>query len=144
MVIPQTLIWNEKLSMFNEKLVAQHKTLFGYIIQIIQLEEIYPKSGQFAEILSMITDYGLEHFKTEERLMMDMHYPKAYFDLHQAEHKSYIFEVAMFNTNFMQPDHTEPREVSISLNHGGAIISCVPICTSACLSEKFYPLDFLL
>jgi hemerythrin-like metal-binding protein len=111
MVIPQTLIWTEKLSMFNEKLDTQHKTLFGYINQIIQLEQLYPKSGQFAEILSMITDYGLEHLKTEERLMMDMHYPKAYFDLHQAEHKSYIFEVAMFNTNFLQPDHTEPREV---------------------------------
>ena len=111
MVIPQTLIWTEKLSMFNEKLDTQHKTLFGYINQIIQLEELYPKSGQFAEILSKITDYGLEHFKSEERLMIDMHYPKAYFDLHQAEHKNYIFEVAMFNTNFMQPGHTEPKEV---------------------------------
>ena len=105
------LVWTKELSMFNKTLDNQHKTLFIYINEIIQLEELTPKSGLFAEVLSRISNYGLEHFKTEERLMIQMDYPKAIFARHKAEHKSYLYKVAMFNTNFLQAGYTEPDEV---------------------------------
>jgi hemerythrin len=103
------LVWSEKLTMFNAKLDTQHQTLYNYINDIISLEELYPKSEKFAEMLSRISDYGLEHFKEEERLMLDYGYPD--YHLHKHEHKNYLFEVAMFNVNFNQPKHTEPLVV---------------------------------
>lgn len=111
MVVLKKLVWTDKLSMFHEKLDNQHRTLYGYINEIIELEQLYPKSEKFAEILSGITDYGLEHFKTEEKLMNKMLYPESFMSKHIDEHRSYIYKVAMFNTNFMQPGYTEPVEV---------------------------------
>jgi hemerythrin-like metal-binding protein len=108
MVLEENLVWTERLTMFNEKLDLQHKKLFNYINEIIEIEKLYPKSERFAEVLSNITDYGLEHFKTEERLMFDYGYPKQLFEKHRNEHKDYFYRVAMFNTNFREPKYTEP------------------------------------
>lgn len=105
------LVWTDKLTMYNAKLDYQHQTLFKYINEIIEVEQITPRSKQFAEILSKITDYGLEHFKEEERLMLDFGFPHDLLQDHVQQHRDYTYQVAMFNTRFYLPNSSNPADV---------------------------------
>ncbi len=109
MQLIEKLTWTDNLTMYNAKLDDQHKEIFQLVNQIIELEELYPKSEKFAAILSKISDYGLAHFRTEENYMKDIGY--AHTDKHIEEHRNYLFQVAMFNTNFKQKDFTKPEVV---------------------------------
>jgi len=109
LVAPEVLEWTNSITLYNDKLDEQHKELFDLINQIITQERIEPMSEDFAIILSKISDYGLEHFKTEEKLMQDLNYP--HLDKHRKEHREYIYHVALFNTNFKSKNYTEPAKV---------------------------------
>lgn len=109
MVVAEKLIWTEDVSMYNAKLDEQHKYIFELVNQIIEIERLYPKSEQFAEILSKISDYGLQHFRMEESLMQELQYPK--LDEHKKDHNRYLHSVAMFNINFKDVNHTDPASV---------------------------------
>lgn len=104
----KSLVWTDKLTMYNAKLDYQHQTLFNYINEIIHVEQLTPRSKEFAEILSKITDYGLAHFKDEERVMREYHFPQDLLTQHIFQHRDYIYAVAMFNTNFNQPNCSDP------------------------------------
>ncbi len=107
----KSLVWTDKLTMFNAKLDYQHQTLFKYINEIIEVEQLTPRSKLFAEILSKITDYGLEHFKDEELVMKEYQFPQEQLSQHIMQHRDYTYKVAMFNTNFHQPNCSDPFEV---------------------------------
>ena len=65
----------------------------------------------FAEILSKLTDYTLEHFKHEEEYMKMLNYPK--YKEHKKDHKEFILQVATFNTNLLSATPPKPEEILI-------------------------------
>lgn len=105
----EKLVWSDNLTMYNRTVDQQHIKLFEMVNEILDHERLYPKSEQFAIILSNISDYGLEHFRTEEQYMREIGYPNV--DEHAKEHRKYLFNVAMFNTNFKDVNHTDPKTV---------------------------------
>jgi hemerythrin len=56
----------------------------------------------YVEYLSLMTDYSLRHFRDEEALMEKMKFDN--FEAHVSEHKTFIYEVAMFNLLYEEMD----------------------------------------
>ena len=107
--IVEKLVWSEKLTLYNEEIDSQHKMIFNLVNEVIEVDRLHPKSDYFAMILSKLTDYGMEHFKEEEKLMQILNYPK-YIE-HRKEHLNYVYQVAMFNLNFKNVNYSEPIRV---------------------------------
>ncbi len=103
------LVWSEKLTLLDATIDNQHKNIFNLINDIIDTDQLYPKSDKFAKTLSQLSDYGLIHFQSEEELMKKLNYPK--FAEHKTDHLNYIYKVSMFNLNFRDVNHTQPRIV---------------------------------
>lgn len=103
------LVWSEKLTLLDATIDNQHKNIFNLINEIIDTDQLYPKSDKFAKTLSQLSDYGLIHFQSEETLMKKLNYPK--FTEHKMDHLNYIYKVSMFNLNFRDVNHTQPRIV---------------------------------
>jgi hemerythrin len=100
------LEWLEEYNLFKSEIDDQHKKIFTLVNEIIDTERLYPKSEKFAIILSQLTDYGKEHFKIEEDIMIKCNFPG--YEQHRKEHQDYILKVAMFNFNFNSANFTEP------------------------------------
>lgn len=105
----EKLVWTESLTLFNNTIDNQHKRLFDLVNEVIDVDLIYPRTERFAQILSKLTDYGLEHFEHEEALMQKLNYPK--FNEHKKDHLNYVYEISMFNLNFRGVNSTDPKVV---------------------------------
>ncbi|KAB2869125.1 MAG: bacteriohemerythrin [Bacteroidales bacterium] len=105
----EKLVWTESLTLYNNSIDNQHKRLFDLVNEVIDTDQIYPRTEKFAQILSKLTDYGLEHFAHEEALMQKLNYPG--LQEHKKDHLNYIYEVSMFNLNFREANCTDPKIV---------------------------------
>ncbi|MCB1760201.1 MAG: hemerythrin family protein [Gammaproteobacteria bacterium] len=77
--------WNEKLSVGNAEIDADHKGLFELIAE---LENSAVTRGFLSYILGRLEGYAAEHFAREEQLMRRVGYPG--FDAHIREHKAFV------------------------------------------------------
>ena len=102
-------IWTSKLSIGNEDADNEHKRLLGIFDDLVELIENKKDRKEFAEILSKMTDYSLNHFKNEEEYMKKMAYPK--LAEHKNYHKDYIYKVAMYNVDLLSINPPEPKEI---------------------------------
>ena len=105
----EKLEWSEKIMIHDHSIDNDHKKIFNLINEIIEMEELYPRSENLAIILSQLSDYGLRHFKKEEKLMERLGYPN--IEKHRKSHLEYIYKVSMFNLNFKEANCTEPAAV---------------------------------
>lgn len=105
----QKLVWSEELTLYNEEIDSQHRMIFNLVNEIVEADRLHPKSDYFAQVLSRLTDYGIVHFREEEKLMQLMNYPE--YLQHKQSHLDYIYKIAMFNINFKNVECSDPEEV---------------------------------
>ncbi|MBN2668554.1 MAG: hemerythrin family protein [Bacteroidales bacterium] len=77
-----------------------------------QLVEVYNEKGsfsKFSELLSELTDYSLNHFKMEEELAKDI--PNLNFKEHKIDHQRFIYEVAVFNSEFERGNYHQMLKI---------------------------------
>lgn len=79
--------WREDFSVGVAKLDEQHKWIVQMINKLIEEPNANTKSETISEILDVMTNYGIEHFKTEEDLMRQHNYPQ--LEEHVAEHLAF-------------------------------------------------------
>jgi hemerythrin-like metal-binding protein len=84
----ETIQWSDKYSVGVEDLDEQHRQIIGMLNRLVSLPETGDtRSETVSEILTTMTHYALEHFKTEERLLKEYDYPN--FEEHRREHVDY-------------------------------------------------------
>ena len=104
------ILWTDQLSVKVGSIDDQHKRIFDVINNFIQEETLEIRSLRFAELLSLLTDYSLEHFRDEELYMKEHGFPG--IKEHRAAHKHYIKKVAYFNHLYDDINPTKPEDVS--------------------------------
>lgn len=97
--------WTSNLSVNDENLDTQHKEIFKIINQLGEAKTDNSKSSSFAQILTILTEYGISHLKEEEKYMSENEFPE--LEEHKKVHKSYLYKVAMFNLNYNKTSHSE-------------------------------------
>jgi hemerythrin-like metal-binding protein len=105
----EKLEWKPSLTLHDRKVDEQHRELFELINNIIEQGTLDARSAKFVTLLNQLTDYGLQHFETEEDLMLKLNYPN--YESHKQSHKKYTYNIAMFNFNFHEDHGTDPNQV---------------------------------
>ena len=93
----ETINWSDRYSVGVEKLDEQHKQIVGMLNRLVSTPEARDANSEtISEILTAMTSYALEHFKTEEALMKKHGYPD--FEEHRQEHVAYRKKAIDFST----------------------------------------------
>ncbi|MFQ6342873.1 bacteriohemerythrin [Campylobacter sp. VTCC 70190] len=85
-------VWDEKYSINDEKIDAQHKKLFELAAKIENAVYKFVQRDELKEILTELFNYMKEHFSNEEDYMQDIHYP--YLNEHKIMHKNIIHDMS--------------------------------------------------
>jgi hemerythrin len=102
-------IWSNKLSIGNTDIDNEHIKLLGILDDLSELIEYKKDRQEFAEILTKMTNYSLNHFKNEEEYMRNLSYPK--LAEHKNHHRDYVYKVAMDNVNLLSINPPDPKEI---------------------------------
>jgi hemerythrin len=93
----ETIRWSDKYSVGVKKLDEQHKQIIGMLNRLVSTPEAKDaRSETITDILTTMTRYALEHFKTEEKLMKAHGYPD--LEEHREEHVAYRRKAIDFST----------------------------------------------
>ena len=79
--------WNEKYSVSNVIIDDQHKRLLDILFRLERMVNRGKDAKEMVKLLSEMSDYAKEHFKSEERYMAGMDYPK--LEQHKELHSNY-------------------------------------------------------
>ncbi len=88
------LVWDEKYSVNIPEIDKQHQSLFKMINQLQDSIQQKKTKEALTEILKKLIEYTDNHFKTEERLMQEKHYPQ--YEQHLEEHNKLRDEVIQY------------------------------------------------
>jgi hemerythrin len=86
--------WKEDYSIQIEKIDEQHKKLVSYVNQLYEAMMNGNSHAVIAEILDGLVVYTVQHFRTEEQLMISHGYSD--YLLHKKQHKELMDEVKFF------------------------------------------------
>ncbi len=109
------MIWSDELSIGNNNIDKDHQQLIHIYNDLIDLIEFKKVRNEFSRILSMMTDYCLEHFKKEENYMKEFNYP--YFEEHKQMHNEYKYKVAKYNIDLFGENPTDPEEIILYIKN---------------------------
>ena len=93
----ETINWSARYSVGVEKLDEQHKQIIGMLNRLVTSPVARDANSEaISEILTTMTRFSLEHFKTEENLLKTHGYPD--FEKHRQEHGVYRRKTIDFST----------------------------------------------
>jgi len=93
----EAIRWSEKFSVGVKELDEQHRQIIEMLNRLISTPEARDANSEtVSEILTAMTRYSLEHFKTEEGLMKAHGYPN--LEEHRQEHIAYRRKAIDFST----------------------------------------------
>ena len=93
----EAIHWSEKFSVGVKELDEQHRQIIEMLNRLISTPEARDANSEtVSEILTAMTRYPLEHFKTEEGLMKAHGYPN--LEEHRQEHIAYRRKAIDFST----------------------------------------------
>ncbi|HKI59781.1 MAG TPA: hemerythrin domain-containing protein, partial [Mariprofundaceae bacterium] len=100
---PWKIEWSDALSMNNTEIDAEHKTFISLVNELNSAIISRQRKADVESILKRIVDHSILHFSNEERLFVQMQYPKT--QEHMQLHASLIITlkkmmVRIHNTEF--------------------------------------------
>ena len=107
--------WNEKYSVSNVIIDDQHKRLLDILFRLERMVNRGKNAEEMVKLLGEMSDYAQEHFKSEERYMDGLNYPK--LAEHKELHSKYSLEVLQFTVAHMEESEDNPRNVLNFLTH---------------------------
>ena len=107
--------WHDKYSVNNAIIDEQHKRLLHILFRMEKLVTKGNATDGIVELLSDMSDYAQEHFKSEERYMARIGYPQ--LEKHQELHSKYALQVLQFTLEHLDDAPEHPREVLNFLTH---------------------------
>lgn len=91
------ILWVDKLSVSNDQVDSDHKTLISIINQIEKAIENKTDIPLLKKSLNELEDYTHEHFRREESLMKSISYP--HFYRHFKEHRKLVNKLEKIKRN---------------------------------------------
>jgi hemerythrin len=93
----ETIKWSEKFSVGVKELDGQHQQIIEMLNRLVSTPEAKDTHSEtISDILMGMTQYSLEHFKTEESLLKEHGYPG--LEKHRQEHIAYRKKAIDFST----------------------------------------------
>lgn len=83
-----TINWQDSYSVGVAEMDDQHKKLLGMINTLIKEQKVLTDPRTIADLLTEMTDYAEEHFRTEEYLMAEYGYEQK--TAHEKKHRNFI------------------------------------------------------
>jgi hemerythrin len=83
----EPIIWSSSFSVGVKLFDDQHKKLIGMINKMIKDPMTTTRSETISDILTEMTSYAHQHFKSEEDLMIEHGY--SHFEQHKSQHKEF-------------------------------------------------------
>ncbi|MCB0754274.1 MAG: hemerythrin family protein [Flavobacteriales bacterium] len=108
-------IWSEKYSVQNVIIDEQHRRLLDILFRLERLVNRKSHPDEMVKLLKEMTDYAAEHFKSEERYMERIGYPR--LSAHQEAHSRYTLEVLKYTLQHLEAAPDNPRELLNFLTH---------------------------
>ncbi|NIA15135.1 MAG: bacteriohemerythrin [Nitrospiraceae bacterium] len=105
----EEIVWKPSYSVGVPSLDEQHKQLVSMLNLLLSHSEATVRSEAISELLTRMTKYALNHFKTEEELMEKYAYPE--LSVHKQEHKTYRLKVAALCQETMDHKALVPEEL---------------------------------
>ena len=107
--------WNEKYSVNNVIIDDQHKRLLDILFRLERMVNRGKAGTELVGLLEEMSAYAQEHFRSEERYMQRMNYPK--LEEHRQLHSNYSLRVLEFTVAHMDQSADNPRNVLNFLTH---------------------------
>lgn len=89
-----TIEWNEKFSVSNTAIDAEHKSLFDALNSFYQGVQSGASNESLAALLTKLADYAATHFRSEEIFMNKIGFPE--LDRHKQEHQAFAEKIGGF------------------------------------------------
>lgn len=90
--------WRDEFSVKVAEIDKQHKKLFDYINEIHEAMKAKKTNEELGKIIEKLTNYTVDHFKTEERYFERFNYPNT--AVHKVEHQVFVEKVNKFREDF--------------------------------------------
>lgn len=107
MITDNTIIWTEDFSIGNPNIDKEHTRIIELYNEMAENLKNGNDRRKFAEILSGMFDYSMNHFRHEEEYMAQINYPD--IEVHKEKHKAYILQVSRMNAGFFTTTPPEPE-----------------------------------
>jgi len=108
-------IWKEKYSVSNVIIDEQHRKLLDILSRFERMVNRGRDHTEMVQLLTELSDYAAQHFRSEEDYMVSIGYPK--LEKHRELHSSYTLEVLRFTLQYLDESEQTPREVLNFLTH---------------------------
>jgi hemerythrin len=95
--------WDEKYSVRVPQIDLEHKKFLEIINTVITSRQNGNRPEEVVSILRVMTNYALEHFKTEEMFMIQSGYKE--YQSHKKEHHDFSMKVVGYCKGFANHDH---------------------------------------
>lgn len=105
----EPIVWSQTFSVGVSELDTQHKKLIGMINRLIEEQKVVTDPVTIAELLTEMTDYAQEHFRSEEYLMAEYGYEGK--DRQVQSHEAFIAKT----NSFMSASDVGPNILSKAL-----------------------------
>jgi hemerythrin len=101
--------WNNKYSVGISIIDKEHKKLFGFLNKTIEAKEHSDNKEELKEVLEEMTEYSLEHFKTEEAHMIEFNYSACRY--HSEEHYRFFAKTMAYFDRIVNGDYNISNEL---------------------------------
>ncbi len=101
--------WDDKYSVGISMIDEEHKKLIGIINKTIHAKEHCDNKKELMEVLGEMTEYALEHFKTEEDYMNKFNYPE--YHSHSEEHNDFLTKTLAFSDRVVKGEYHVSNEL---------------------------------
>ncbi|QWR76923.1 bacteriohemerythrin [Candidatus Magnetomonas plexicatena] len=98
------IYWDESLSTGVDTIDKQHKEIIARINALLSMSD-EEKEGELDKILRFFGGYVIDHFNTEEAIMIKHKYPQ--YDEHKGEHMKFLKSYSSLKRLFEKEGATE-------------------------------------
>lgn len=105
--------WDEKYSINDEKIDAQHQKLFELAAKIENAVYKFVQRDELKEILTELFNYMKDHFSNEEDYMQEISYP--YLNEHKIMHKNIIHDMSHLIQNIKTTNDLKEKLYTINV-----------------------------
>lgn len=107
--------WSEEYAIHIEKIDNQHKGMIDYINSLYDAMLNKEKNNILENVLEKLTIYTVNHFKTEENLMIEYSYTD--YETHKGEHQNFILQIKSFKEKYKKGESRITVELTIFLKN---------------------------
>jgi len=111
------MLWNKNLETGNQTVDDQHREIFKLVQKVLDADVFEDRKEKIETSLGFLSNYALEHFATEEKLMNESNYPDV--TVHKGQHDKFVEEVVAFMKLFK----TEGDSINISQSINGLVVT---------------------